>query len=246
VVVELSVVMPVYNERAVIEQVLREHRAVLDERLPTEAGEIVVVDDGSTDGTSGMLDQLVDEIAGLVVLHQPANAGPGPAVHRAFEAARGEWVLHVDADGQTDAHDLWRLWDRRDEADLLLGVRRVRRDPRHRLVLTAVTRVVVTILAGRRIQDANVPFKLFRRALWADLRPVIGPTTFTPSLLVAVGAARRGWRVLEIDVTHRARPAGRSTFRMGRLAGAVLAAGRQAVLFRVRVDRLPPRQSEGR
>jgi len=240
-VIDLSVVMPVYDEVAVIEQVLREHRDVLDQRFAAGAAELVVVDDGSTDGTGALLDRLAGEIPGLVVLHQPRNAGPGPALYRAMETARGAWLLHLDADGQTVPHDLWRLWDRRDEADLLIGVRRPRRDPVHRLVVTRMTRLVVWAVSGRRLEDANAPFKLIRRALWDDLRPAIDPTAFAPSLLLGLGAVRRGWRVVEIPVSHRQRPVGRSTFRMGRLAGAVLAAGRQAVTFRRSVGRLPER-----
>jgi glycosyltransferase involved in cell wall biosynthesis len=239
----LSVVMPVYHELAVIEDVLREHREVLDERLPQDRTEIVVVDDGSTDGTAELLDRLAHDIPGLVVLHQERNRGPGPALHRALEAASGEWFLHVDADRQTDARDLWQLWDRRDDHDLLIGIRRPRRDPRHRRLLSWVTRYVVWVVGGRRFIDVNAPFKLARRDVWEDLRPAIPADAFAPSLLLAVGAARRGRRIAEIPVHHRMRPEGRTTFRLGRLVGAALAAGRQVVRFRWAVGRLPARQS---
>jgi dolichol-phosphate mannosyltransferase len=241
-VTELSVVMPVYDELAVIERVLRDLRSVLDQRLPGDAAEMVVVDDCSTDGTAELLEQLALDLPGLVVLRQSHNHGPGPALYRAIEASTGDWLLHLDTDGQTDPEDLWLLWDRRNQADLLIGVRSPRRDPRHRLVLTVVTRMVVRVLSGRRLVDANAPFKLIRRSVWQDLLPAIDSTAFAPSLLVALGAARRGWRVDEVAVSHRQRPVGRSTFRLGRLAGAVMAAGRQATAFRFRVDQLPPRQ----
>jgi dolichol-phosphate mannosyltransferase len=238
---QLSVVMPVYDELAVIERVLREHREVLDERFPADTAEIVVVDDGSTVGTGELLDRLATEVAGLVVLHQEQNQGPGPALHRGFEVSTGEWLLHVDADAQTDPRDLWRLWPQRDEHDLLIGVRRPRHDPRHRLVLSWLTRQVVRLAGGHRFVDVNAPFKLVRRDVWADLRPAIPSDAFAPSLLLAVGAARRGWRIVEVAVHHQARPAGKTTFRFGRLAGAALAGGRQVVRFRFQVDRLPRR-----
>jgi glycosyltransferase involved in cell wall biosynthesis len=239
--IELSVVMPVYNEAAVVERVLREHLDVLLERFEPEAIEIVVVDDGSTDGTRAILADLADEVPQLVVLLQERNRGPGPALYRAIQRSQGRWLLHLDTDDQTDPHDLWLLWERRDEADLLIGVRYPRRDPTHRLVVTTMTRAVVWALAQHRLADANAPFKLFRRELWRDVQPIIDPTAFAPSLLLGIGAVRRRWRVLEVRVTHRQRPVGQSTFRMGRLAGAVLTAGRQAVVFRVRVGRLRPR-----
>lgn len=238
---QLSIVMPVYNEATVIEGVLTDLSRVLDARFAVDAVELIVVDDCSTDGTTELLVALARERADLVVLRQERNQGPGPAMHRAIEASTGAWLLHLDTDGQTDPEDIWKLWNVREDADLLVGVRLPRRDPRHRLVLTAVTRLVVWVLSGRHLADANVPFKLVRRSVWDDLAPIIPPSTFAPSLLIGIGAVRRGWRVTEVPVTHRERPFGRSTFRLGRLVGATFAAGRQAVLFRFRVDRLPAR-----
>jgi glycosyltransferase involved in cell wall biosynthesis len=224
-VVRFSVVLPVYNEPDV-ERVVRDVVAMLDDVVP-DAGEVVVVDDGSTDGTPAVLDRLARELAMVEVLTQVPNQGHGPALLRGFDAARGEWIGHLDSDDQIPAAELARCWNARDGYQLVLGNRADRNDPPHRLVLSAVVRQFVRVLARRRLRDANVPCKVLTRELWQEVRPLVPGDTFAPSIALAVVAARRGRPILVLDVTHRARRSGETTLKPGRLARAVLRSTRQ-------------------
>ncbi len=236
----LSVVMPVYNEQAVIRQVLADVAREILDRVP--GSELIVVNDCSTDATAAALDEAAAHDTRIRVVTNPANSGHGISVRRGLDAAHGEWMFQIDSDGQVDLAQFAELWQQRDDNDLLIGVRAVRHDPRHRLILTAVTRVIVSVLARRWLRDANVPFKLVRSSLVRHLSPFIPPDTFAPSILLAAGAARTGARITETEIRHLPRLHGQSTLRVWRLARACLRSGWQTLRFSVR--RLPPYRAE--
>ena len=234
--VALSVVVPVHDEEAVIDHVVAAIvREVLD---AVPASELVIVDDTSNDSTPARLAAHAAADPRVTVLRNDVNRGHGPSLRRAIDASSGDWILHLDSDGQFDPSELPSLWERRDDADLVLGVRRARHDPRHRLVLTTLTRTFVSALAGRRVRDANTPFKLIRRSLMDHLAPYVPEDAFAPSILIVLGAARAGARIVEVDVTHLARPHGRSSLRLGRLGRAVARSAVQTIRFRIRP--IPP------
>jgi glycosyltransferase involved in cell wall biosynthesis len=225
--VDLTVVLPAYNEPG-IERVVREVVALVDDLVPGR-GEVVVVDDASTDDTPVTLGRLATELPTLTVLRQPVNQGHGPALIRGFGAARGAWIGHLDTDDQIPTAELGRLWGERDGADLVLGSRVQRHDPRHRLVLTAFTRTLVGRLAGSPVHDANVPCKIFTRELWAEVAPLVPADTFAPSLALVVVAYRRERTVRILEVRHQPRMEGETTLRPARLARAVARSTRQTV-----------------
>ncbi len=226
----LSVVVPVWNEEAVIGELLAEIDSQIAGRF--EQGEIIVVDDASTDSTPEILAGLEGLGGRLRVLRSDRNRGHGPSVRRGLEHSSGDWILQLDSDGQFEVADFWSLWSAREDADLVLGVRVDRRDPVHRLALTRVISVVVSLLAGRRLRDPNVPFRLLRRALWDDLAPLVPPDSLAPSILVTLGAVVRGSRVVERPVAHRRRVRGRSSLRAFRLLAFSLRGLGQLLRFR--------------
>jgi dolichol-phosphate mannosyltransferase len=232
---ELSVVVPVYNEESSIEQL------VLDlerEVVPLAAGvEVIVVDDASTDGTAAILAGLADGRPWLRVRRAERNAGHGPAVVRGLEEAAGEWIFQLDSDGQFVVAEIDRLWNRRDDADLVLGVRAERHDPGHRLALSRVVRLVVSALVGKRLRDANVPFRLFRAELWRDVGPFLPRPALAPSIFVTLGAVSRGWRIVEVPVTHLRGTREVSTLRKWRLVKFSLAGLRDLVAYRYKLAR---------
>ncbi|MDP2291641.1 MAG: glycosyltransferase family 2 protein [Actinomycetota bacterium] len=236
----LTVVMPVFNEERVIRDVLAAvARDVLD-LVPFS--ELVVVDDHSTDATAAVLAEVAARDPRVRVLTNSSNAGHGVSVRRGFDAARGEWILQIDSDGQVDLTQFATFWAQRDDVDLVTGVRSQRHDPRHRLVLTRVTRLVVSVLARRRLRDANAPFKLVRSSLVRHLADRMPADAFAPSILVALGAARSGARIREVEIVHLARPFGRSTLRVGRLARACALSGWQTLRFSL--TPMPPYRAE--
>jgi glycosyltransferase involved in cell wall biosynthesis len=235
----LSIVMPVYNEAAVIADVVEELGREVCARL--DGAEIVMVDDGSTDGTPAILDRLADENAHVRVLHAERNQGHGPSLRRAFEESGGDWIFQIDSDGQQLASEFWRLWNLRESADLVVGVRVARDEGLHRTVVSAAARWAGRLVGGGRLRDVNVPFKLIRRAVWDDLRPDVPAVPVAPSLLIAVGASVRGWRVSEVEITHLPRRAGRSTVDVPALLRLTAGALRELVGFRARLRRRAPR-----
>jgi dolichol-phosphate mannosyltransferase len=201
---------------------------------------VVVVDDGSTDATPALLDELASSHDWLTVIHAERNQGHGPSLRQAFEASGGEWLFQMDSDGQQVAAELWDLWALGEEADVVVGVRRGRSEGRHRDAVSAFARLASRVAGGGRLRDVNVPFKLIRREVWEDLRGDIPSKPVAPSLLIAVGASVRGWRVAEVEISHLPRRAGSSTVDVRALVRLTAGALRELIRFRRRVRRREP------
>jgi dolichol-phosphate mannosyltransferase len=235
--VPLSVVMPVYNEADGIESVVRETAAELLDRLG--GAELVLVDDASTDETPAILNRLAAQDDRLKVHRAPRNGGHGPALRRALDESAGDWIFQIDSDGQQLVSEFWKLWERRHDADLVIGKRPIHRNGRHRIVVSAGARYVNRGLGGGNIRDVNCPFKLFRRAVWEDLRDDIPAAPMVPSVLIAFGAALRGWRIAQTGVTSLPRAHGRSTVNVPALVRLSTGAMREVLSFRRRLAQRP-------
>ncbi|MCM2256237.1 MAG: glycosyltransferase family 2 protein [Vicinamibacteria bacterium] len=208
---ELSVVVPVHNEAARIREVVAEWDHEL-RRLGLRF-ELRLYDDGSTDDSRTLLETWPQRPASLVLLSHP-NRGHGPTLLRGYGEARGAWLLQVDGDGEIGAAAFEPFWRRRDEADLLLGVRSVAHLSAARRQVSAAARLATWMLFGARLRDVNVPFRLIRSETLHALLPSIPPSTFAPNVALAGLAVARGLRVVELPV-----PVARKASATGALRG---------------------------
>lgn len=158
--VDLSVIIPCFNEAENIEGLIREWSHFLNAELISF--EVIVVNDGSTDGTGRVLDRLRREMKNMRVIHQ-LNLGHGRAIRRGYECARGTHVLQVDASGRYETSDFLRLWEHRDRSPLILAYRTHRLDKLPRRLMAHLLRKFVKLLFRLPVQDPNVPFRIFRR-----------------------------------------------------------------------------------
>lgn len=224
---QVSAVLPAFNE----ESNLAECVARLGQALQanTSAHEVIVVDDGSRDGTGELLAQLERVTPTLRVVTHPHNRGYGAALRSGFEAARYEWVFVMDADNQFDPADVARLLERSAAADIVAGYRLERKDPLMRRLNALAFFTLVRLLFGRLVRDVNCAFKLIRRDLLRQLDLRSDGALINTELLVL--ARERGARVVEVPVRHFPRPSGRQT---GANPRVVLRAFGELIAFRRR------------
>jgi glycosyltransferase involved in cell wall biosynthesis len=201
---ELSIVMPVYNEDAVIAEVVTTWIQEL-ERLDIDY-EFLVYDDGSEDETGRVLERLAWQQHGLMVTRK-ANSGHGPTILRGYREAIGEWVFQVDSDGEISPEPFPSLWKRRDDYDLLIGRRQHRGWPLTRRLITATSRATLRTLFGDAVTDVNAPYRLIRRSSLVAILSMIPDDTLAPNVIISELAARSGLRVREVLVPHRGRRA---------------------------------------
>jgi glycosyltransferase involved in cell wall biosynthesis len=206
----LSVVVPVHDESASLSPLLDELRAALNP-LPG-AWEVVFVDDGSDDGSFGVLARLHEEHDNVRVVRLRRNFGKAAALAAGFAHAQGELIVTLDGDLQDDPAEIPRLLAKLEEGfDLVSGWKATRRDPLVRRVLSRLFNRVVGWLSGVRLHDMNCGLKAYRAEVLRGL-PLYGELhRFLPVL-----AHQRGFRVAELPVNHRARAHGRSRYGMER------------------------------
>jgi glycosyltransferase involved in cell wall biosynthesis len=161
--VEISAVMPAFNEEANLEQSVGRMAVAL--AAQGRAFEVIVVDDGSRDGTAAVLERLRAIHPSLRVVRHPVNRGYGAALRSGFAAAHYPWVFLMDADNQFDPADVAALLAVAADADIVAGYRKQRRDPLPRRLNARAFFTLVTILFGRLARDVNCAFKLMRRDL---------------------------------------------------------------------------------
>mgnify|MGYP006271761035 CR=1 FL=1 len=229
----LSVIMPVYNEQdAILLAIDDVQRHVLD-LVP--GSELVVVNDGSRDGTAALVDEAAAGDGRIRVLHKP-NGGHGSAVLAGLNVATGQYLFLIDSDRQIPLEEFHLAWNAvQSGSDAVFGVRRRRYDPAFRLYLTRLVRHSVHVLFRVKLYDANVPYKLFRRAVWNDARECVPDGTLAPSLFLAIVAKARGYNVVEVDVVHKERDTGEVSLRRMKLLKFCAAGLSQMLELRRRV-----------
>ncbi len=205
---ELSVVIPIYNEAQNLRSLLEELQQQVVPLVP--ALEVVMVDDASTDGTTQLLQQLLGRYPWLRVLRQLINCGHGSALLVGYAAVRGKWVFQVDGDRQFDLADFALLWNKRDAAIVVLGVRRERNDPWVRRLGSWILRAGLLWRFKTYLRDTNSPFRLIRRDWLVKKLALFETTTLVPNIAMALLACRE--QVLfELSVQHFERTAGKSS-----------------------------------
>jgi len=200
----LSFVLPALNEQANIGRAVSAAIARLG-----SAGEVVVVDDGSTDATAALVSALAAGDPRVRLIRHGRRCGYGAALRTGFAAARFDWVVVWDADGQFDLCDLDRLAAHADTADVIVGRRARRSDPQGRVVLGALWSALVRGVLAVRVRDIDCGFKLLRRSLLARLPLRASGAAISAEILCH--AARSGGRIVEVDVRHLPRAGGRAT-----------------------------------
>jgi len=207
-----SVVIPAFNEAGRLPRYLEEIVSYLGTR--GEPWEVIVVDDGSTDGTADVVRAMAARCAEVRLLRQPTNAGKGAAVRAGMLAARGAWRLFADADGATPIAELKRLEAALSAgADIAIGSRAVAaagvmvRARRHRVAAGRLFNALAERLGLRGIEDSQCGFKAFTAAAAADLFPRVAIAGFGFDVELLLRARARGWRVAEVAVNWEDQPA---------------------------------------
>ena len=204
--VEISAVMPAFNEEGNLEQSVGRMAAALADQA--RAFEVIVVDDGSQDGTAALLARLKPIHPSLRVVRHPVNRGYGAALRSGFAAARYPWIFLMDADNQFDPADVAVLLAAAD-ADIVAGYRKRRRDPLPRRLNAWAFFTLVTILFGRLARDVNCAFKLIRRDLLVRMELHSEGALINTEVFVL--ARQLHARVVEVPVQHYPRTSGRQT-----------------------------------
>lgn len=206
----LSVFFPAYNDARSVAALVRTTFDVLRRRL--QDYEVIVVNDGSTDATGAVLEQLREEYAPFLrVITHGSNRGYGGALRSGFAASTKEWVFYTDGDGQYDPAELDRLLDQAEPGvGLVNGYKLARRDPWHRIAIGWLYNNFARGLFGITLRDIDCDFRLIRRSLLSELN--LRSTTGTICVELVRGLERSGMEIREVPVHHYPRLHGRSQF----------------------------------
>jgi glycosyltransferase involved in cell wall biosynthesis len=207
---ELSVVIPAFNEQDNIARTVRAGVEVLS-RLFSRF-EILIIDDASTDATGRLAEELAAEVDQVRVVHNPVNAGQGVGQLRGFARARYELVTHNGMDAPFDFADLPKMTSLLAEADVVVAARTSRPGyTPYRRVVSLANLLMLNTLFGLRLHDYNF-VQLYRKQVLQAVMPYVEATSagfVVPEILIR--ARDMGFRIRQVDIAYHRRRAGRAT-----------------------------------
>jgi glycosyltransferase involved in cell wall biosynthesis len=173
--------------------------------------EVVIVNDGSTDATGEILEELARTYPGVRVVHHARNRGYGGALQTGFRSATKELIFYTDGDAQYDPGELPALWARMDShTDLVNGYKISRSDPLHRVIIGRTYHHMVRLLFGLKIRDVDCDFRLMRRAVFERID--LEKTSGVICLEMMKKIQDAGFHIVEEPVHHYHRAFGKSQF----------------------------------
>jgi glycosyltransferase involved in cell wall biosynthesis len=205
----LSVFFPAYNDSGTIASMVI--RAVKTASELTPDFEIIIVDDGSADGTADIADELARTYPQVRAVHHPINRDYGAALQTGFRSATKELIFYTDGDAQYDPTELTALWRTMTlEADLVNGYKISRADPLHRIVIGRIYHYIVSILFGLTLRDVDCDFRLMRRRIFERIN--LEKTSGIICVEMMKKIQDGGFRIVEVPVHHYHRAFGKSQF----------------------------------
>ena len=205
----LSVFFPAYNDSGTIASMVI--RAVQAATALTSDYEIIVVNDGSSDATPQIVDELARTYPRVRAVHHPQNRGYGGALQTGFRAATKDLIFYTDGDAQYDPAEVSALWAKMTpEADLVNGYKISRSDPLHRIVIGRLYHHIVSVLFGLSVRDVDCDFRLMRRSIFERID--LEKTSGVICLEMMKKIEDAGFRIVEVPVHHYHRAFGKSQF----------------------------------
>jgi glycosyltransferase involved in cell wall biosynthesis len=226
----ISVVLPAWNEEHNIAQAVQQAVTAMED-IGADY-EIIVVDDGSSDGTARVVGELQARQPQVRLVRHEVNRGYGQALRSGYAAARKDLVLIHHADSQFDLTEIKRFLPLLAQADIICGYRAQRADPFMRKVNALGWNMVVRLLFGYLAQDIDCGFKLFRREVLEHVHLTATRGAMIDTELLA-GAKAWGYRIAELPVTHRPRLGGQPT---GAHLDVIITSFRELFAFRRRLS----------
>ncbi len=208
--IDISIVIPAFNEEKSLPELLLQIEEII---LPLHLiYEVVVIDDGSTDGTLDMLKSLKEQYKPLKVISFRRNYGKSAALSEGFKVVQGKYVITMDADLQDDPQEIPKLISKLEEGyDLVSGWKKKRRDPLSKTIPSRIFNYVTSRISSIRIHDFNCGLKAYRNEVVKEVQVYGELHRFLPVL-----AHWNGYRVGEEIVKHHSRKHGRTKFGINR------------------------------
>lgn len=205
--VSITVFFPCHNEQDNVSRVAEQAVTVL-ETLQADY-EVIIVDDGSTDATGRIADEIAAGNSRLRVIHHARNLGYGAALQSGFRAATKELVFYTDGDGQFDMGEMPALLPLLADYDIVSCYRKHRQDNLVRKINGWLWTQVICLAFSLKIRDVDCAFKLYRRTLFDDIKMESTGALIDTEILAR--AARKGYRMTQRGVHHYPRTAGQQT-----------------------------------
>ena len=227
----LCVILPVYNEEAVVGDVLRKW----DEELGRLGIDYVIrpYNDGSKDGSLRVMSEFADAHKRVEVRNK-ANSGHGPTILIGYREAAQDgfhWIFQIDSDDEMGPEKFGDFWFRRGEYDFLVGRRDGRKQALSRKIVSFFSRLCVRMFYGKSVWDVNSPYRLMRVSAFKELYNAIPITTFAPNVILTGLAARYGLRCYETRVPQHDHTTGSGRLRKWKLLKAAVVSFRQTIAF---------------
>ncbi|HYT76238.1 MAG TPA: glycosyltransferase family 2 protein [Vicinamibacterales bacterium] len=205
----LSIFFPAYNDSGTIASLVI--TALRTARRLTPDHEVIVVNDGSKDGTAEILEELASIYPQVRVVHHETNRGYGGALRTGFATATRELVFYTDGDAQYDPAEMEGLWRRFDQnVDLVNGYKISRSDPLHRILIGRIYHHIVKILFRLTVRDVDCDFRMMRRSIFDRVHLEKNSGVICLEMMKKITDA--GFRIAEVPVHHYHRAYGKSQF----------------------------------
>jgi dolichol-phosphate mannosyltransferase len=213
---DLSVVVPLYNEAESLPEL---YERLVDALAQLgRSWELILIDDGSSDGTGRLIEDLAASDQRVVAIAFARNFGQTAAIAAGIDHARGRVIVPLDGDGQNDPQDIEVLLDKLDEGyDVVSGWRRPRRDPWVKTLPSRVANAIISWASGVHLHDYGCTLKAYRREMLQGIDLYGEMHRFVP-----IYASWRGARLTEVAVRHHPRRHGRSKYGLERVVKVVL------------------------
>ena len=209
----LSVFFPTYNEEKNIDKVVSKAAKILPK--VAKKWEILIVNDGSKDNTKKIATKLAQKRKNIKVIDHPVNRGYGAAFKSGLFGAKYDWITFTDSDGQFDFTEIDNFVEKQREtkADIVIGYYKKRQVSKTKIITSKMWELLVFLMFGLHVKDIDCGFKLISKEVVDSIKTLESERGAFISSEFLIKAKKKGYKIVEIPVTHYPREAGQGTGR---------------------------------